>query len=435
MTEIIFELGINLIETFIIIDFLTRYLGCKYHDKRRVIGFMLGWMTSFAVLCIFNKIIIFDGIAVFAYVAITFSYALIFLKGSILSKLWFSSLIEIIALGIAVGTNLTVCQITDYDPSDMITVFNSTRIISVIITKIILFYVSRVLLKHPHKSKMDNMSWVMLILIPLISVFSLSALMLAALDHDDIMGYILCGMSGILAANIITYYLFTALNKSHEAELRLKLLEQNNENSKKEIENSIAFIHQMKSVRHNIKNQLITINNYISREKYSEAQEYIKTLTNVYLPNVQDFINTDNEAFNSIINSKIAICDQKKIYIDVNEMKDSLKNLNSADTVILFGNLIDNAIEAAEKTDIRRINVDIRRRGCYLSILVTNSIKDSVLTVNRDLKTSKKDKELHGLGIKSISQIVRKYNGILQFFEENDEFGCHILLDMTDPYS
>ena len=50
MIEIVFEVGINLLETFIIIEFLTKYLGCKYSDKRKVIGFVLVWFTDFAQL-------------------------------------------------------------------------------------------------------------------------------------------------------------------------------------------------------------------------------------------------------------------------------------------------------------------------------------------------------------------------------------------------
>ncbi len=63
-----------------------------------------------------------------------------------------------------------------------------------------------------------------------------------------------------------------------------------------------------------------------------------------------------------------------------------------------------------------------------MSILVSNSIETSVLTDNENLETSKKDKELHGIGIKTIKEIVKKYDGMIQFYEEEKEFCCHILL-------
>lgn len=428
MLETIFELGINLVETFIIVDFVTRYLGCKYQGKGKIIGFTTTWLLSFIELSIINHIVSFEGVGVFIPIIINFLYALIFLKGNIWLKLWISALIEIIMLIIAIGTNLIVCQVLGYNPNDMLTLFNATRVISVIITKIILFYVSRMILRQRYKNPIDNQAWFMLILIPIISVISLSALMLAAMNYEEISGYILCGMSGILLANIITYYFFSTLNKDYETKLEIKLLRQNNENAKKNIENADAFVKQMKSVRHDMRNQLLIILNYINNEKYNEAKNYINNLTDSYLPTIKNFINTDNEAFNAIVNSKIAICSQKNIYIEIKEMKNALKDFDAIDTGALFGNLLDNAIEAAQNTESRRITLDVNQKGRYLSILVTNSIETSVLEHNAELETSKSDKTLHGIGIKTIKALVEKYNGMIQFFEENGEFCCHIML-------
>lgn len=429
MREIIFELGINAAETLIIIDFMTRYLGCKYHDKRRVIGFAAAWAVSFAELSAMNHHVPFEGIGVFIPIAINFVYALLFLNGTVFLKLWISALIEIIMLTIAVGTNLIVCRIFKYDPNDMLTVFNSTRVISVIITKLILFYTTRVLLRNKYKNPIDAQDWIMLILIPLISVVSLSALMLAAMRRADITGYVLCGMSGILLADIVTYYLFSTLNRNYETKLKIRLLEQSSENAVKNLENAEAFVQQMKSARHDIQNQLLIISDYLNREKYEQAKSHIDNLTNSYLPNIQDFINSDNEAFNAVVNSKIAVCGSKDIYIGITEMKGALRDFNAVDTGILFGNLLDNAIEAAEKTTSGRISVDVGVKGSYLSVLVTNSINGTVLESNAELQTTKGDKAMHGIGIESINAIVKKYDGMIQFFEENKEFCCHILLD------
>lgn len=430
MLEVLFELGINLLETFIIVDFVTRYLGCKYKDCRKYIGFFSAWIIYFVELSVINYMFPFEGIGSLIPVVIIFIYELIFLKGSIPLKLWISALIHIIVTIIADGTNLIICRIINYDPNAMLTVFNTTRVISVIITKIILFYVSRMILKYKYKNPIDNQTWFMLILIPIISVISLTALMMAVMQCEEILGYIICGMLGIILANIITYYFFSTLNKNYETKLKIKLLEQNNENAKRNIENASAFVQQMKSARHDMRNQLLIIYNHIDNGKYSEAKEYIKNITDIYLPDIRNFINTDNDAFNAIINSKIAICNQKKIYIEIKEMKHSLQNVDAVDTGILFGNLLDNAIEAADKTKNRRITVDIQPKGSYLSILVTNSITSSVLDNNYQLETSKKNKSLHGIGIKTIKELVKKYDGMIQFFEENNEFCCHILLDV-----
>ncbi len=431
MMEFIFETGINLLETFIIFEFLTKYLGCRYNDHRKKMGFVSFWLLEFIELCIRNYVTEFESIGTYIPIVIYFIYAVFFLEGSMLMKLWMSVLIQIIVSGIAIITNLLICNVIGYNPSDMISVFNSTRIVGVIITKIILFYVTRIILKNKYKNPIDAYQWVMLVIIPTISIISLASLMKAAINHEEIKVYILIGNSCIVIANIMTYYFFTVISKEYETKLKIQLLEQQNENSKKNIENADAFIKQMRSVRHDIKNQLITIYGYIESKRINDAKKYINNLTNNYLPNMQDYINTKNVAFDAIVNSKIAICNQKKIFMIVRVMQDSLKNFDPTDVGILFGNLLDNAIEAAERTEKRRITVDVQIKGEYLSILIRNSIINSVLKTNCSLETSKRDKNFHGIGIKSVKSIVQKYDGMFQFFEEANEFCCHILLDLN----
>lgn len=431
MIKTIFEVGVNLIETLILLDFLTRYLGCKYEDWRKYVGFISTWFISFLELCLINYMTDFEGIAMCIPVIISFIYAVLCLEGRPLLKLWISSLTQIIVILIAIGTNLLVCQIIGYNPNDMITVFNSTRVISVIITKVLLFYVTRIILKHKHKNPLDAQTWVMLILIPFISFISLSALMMAAIDHEEISGYIMIGMSGILLANMITYYFFSVLNREYEERLRLKLVEQNQENTVRSLEDANAFVQQMRSVRHDIQNQLLIISGLVEGGRYDRAKEHIKNMIENYLPQTQSLIHSDNEAFNAIVNAKVAVCNQKRIYLEVRQMQNALDCLDPIDIGILFGNLLDNAIEAAEHTQRRRISVDVSIQGFYLSVLVKNSIQDSVVRNNDDFKTTKKDKELHGIGLKNVRELVRKYDGMLDFYEEAGEFCCHIILGMN----
>lgn len=430
MIELIFEWGINFIETFIVTDFLTKYFGCKYSDKRKTIGFLCSWGVLFVQLCIMNHMTDLESLGSYIPIIINFVYAVFFLKGNILFKLWISTFIQIMILVVAMAINLLICTVISYNPNEMITVFNSTRVIGVVITKIILFYLTRIILRRKYENPIDNHSWLLLIIIPVISIISLSALMFAVVNHEEIKIYILVGMSCIVIANIITYYFFTVLNKDYEKNLRIKLLEQQNENDKKNIKNADAFVRQMKSVRHDMKNQLLIIDNFINSQKYEEARKYISNLTGNYMPDVQNLVSTGNEAFDAIINSKIAICSEKGIFMETKIMSGSLECFNDVDTGILFGNLIDNAIEAAEKTEEKRITVDVQTTGAYLSIIVENSITESVLQKNKTLETSKPDKEMHGIGVKTIKEIVKKYNGMVDFSEKGNEFSCHIMLDI-----
>lgn len=432
MIEFIFETGINLIETFISVDFITKYLGPKYKNRLRSISFTIAWMVLFAELTIINRITEFETFASYIPMIILTCYALLCLCGNKILRVWISILTHLIVIFTSIMTNILLCNIIGYDPYKMITVFNSTRVMGVIIAKIMQFYITRLILRNKYKNPISNYRWVTIIAIPVISVISLCALMKAALINNGISPYILTGMICIILANIMTYYFFTVMNKEYENTIKAKLLEQQNETLKKSIADKDAFVKEMKTVRHDIKNQLLTIMQYANEGKTDEIKEYVNVLTNNYLPNILNYINTNNAAFDAVINSKIAVCNQKNIFMEVNIKQDTDISIPPAEIAVLFGNLLDNSIEAAKYTDEKRISLDIQKNASYLIILVSNSIKSSVLTTNENLETSKSDKELHGIGIKSIKNIVEKHNGMIQFYEEENEFCCHIMIDLAE---
>jgi len=62
------------------------------------------------------------------------------------------------------------------------------------------------------------------------------------------------------------------------------------------------------------------------------------------------------------------------------------------------------------------------------TIIVRNRIENSVLEENAELKTTKSDKECHGIGIQSIKEIVTRYNGMMEYYEKDMWFTASIWL-------
>ncbi len=432
MTEIIFEIFINMIEALISVDFITRYLGKKWADNRSNIAFIIVWVISFVQMTIMNTFIEFETFGTYIPMIIYIGYAFICLNGSNTLKILFGVLTHLIVTFTSITTNILLCNIIGYDPYKMITVFNGTRVVGVIITKLFQFYVTRLILRKKYKNPISGYRLATIIVIPVISVISLCALMKAILINNDISLYNFIGIICIIIANIMTYYFFTVINKDYENNLKTKLLEQQNEILKNKIADNEAFVNEMKTVRHDIKQQLFTILKYIDDEKDAEAKEYIGVLTNNYLPHILSYIDTGNTVFDAVVNAKIAVCNQKHIFMEVNIKNGTDFQISPAEIAVLFGNLLDNAIEAAQCTDDKRITLDIQTNEGYLILSIKNSIKTSVLQTNEGLVTSKSNKELHGIGIKSVKSIVNKHNGMIQFYEEENQFCCHIMIAVNE---
>ena len=79
--------------------------------------------------------------------------------------------------------------------------------------------------------------------------------------------------------------------------------------------------------------------------------------------------------------------------------------------------------------NLRRINVNIRCDENKIMIMVRNTVADDARRTEEDiLKTDKRDKKSHGLGIKIIKELAEKYGGGFNWAMEDNEFQASVLL-------
>ena len=107
-------------------------------------------------------------------------------------------------------------------------------------------------------------------------------------------------------------------------------------------------------------------------------------------------------------------------------------NIRSVDLVAILGNLLDNALEAVEGTEgnLRFINLTIRRINEMLIIKLENGCKAVPVITEGELKTTKKDADLHGWGLKSVRTTAERYDGIV----ETEYGGCRFCTVVTLSY-
>ena len=96
----------------------------------------------------------------------------------------------------------------------------------------------------------------------------------------------------------------------------------------------------------------------------------------------------------------------------------------------LLSNLLDNSIEAVEKLDKdkRRINLKINKAGSNTFIALSNYVEKPVEIHGHFSPTTKKDHTKHGYGMRSIEQIVRRYDGEMSIENKGHQFVTKIML-------
>ncbi|MCD8188517.1 MAG: ATP-binding protein [Ruminococcus sp.] len=135
-----------------------------------------------------------------------------------------------------------------------------------------------------------------------------------------------------------------------------------------------------------------------------------------------DSVNTGNRVVDIVSNTKLMQCRNEDISVIVCSSKFET-DIKDVDMCSLLGNIFDNAIEACRKVEKNReIYFEITQQKKYIHIILKNSIKKSVLESNPELKTTKVQKKIHGYGLKSVRDIVNKYNGMIEIYEKNGLF-------------
>ena len=128
-----------------------------------------------------------------------------------------------------------------------------------------------------------------------------------------------------------------------------------------------------------------------------------------------------------MLNKYITESERKGISFEYDVKLANLGFVEDYDLVTIVGNLLDNALEAAEQSAEKKITLNTAKVNTYDSLTVTNSC-DTPL--DKNLKTTKKNKHMHGLGIKSIQKAVKKYEGELEWeYDESEKtFSITIIL-------
>lgn len=186
---------------------------------------------------------------------------------------------------------------------------------------------------------------------------------------------------------------------------------------------NIALINQK---YHDLKHQL----NIIRLEQNQERR-------NKYLDNIEQGISlyeaqnkTGNPVLDTILTSKSMYCTNHDITFTCVADGKLLNFMDVMDLCSMVGNALDNAIEYEEKKqDIekRLIHVSLSNYKQFVLFKVENYCEDTLSFEDGLPTTTKKNKELHGYGLKSVRYIVDKYSGILTVQVSNEWFTLKVL--------
>lgn len=236
-----------------------------------------------------------------------------------------------------------------------------------------------------------------LLIAPCVSIFTIIYFMpeKVAIVYPICMAAIFSSFGGIYLAAYISNSLRTEYGAR---ELEMKLAYYHDKVSEEE---------RVRSIYHDMKNHLLVLQ---AQESHSrEVGEAIVKLKEE-IEDYEAYYHTGNDFLDIIIRDKLRKAHERQIDFQAAIRFEAGGFIEPLDISTIFGNALDNAIEASEKLadSLRLITAKASRIHDMLVIAVENN---TLLDLPSDAKTSKEDTFLHGFGIANIRKTAEKYDG------------------------
>ena len=227
---------------------------------------------------------------------------------------------------------------------------------------------------------------------------------------------------------ILVFSLILKLAENYKQKQDISLLELQNEMIVKSEKNTEQVFNLWRSSIHDYKHKIFAIKHWLDEGNIEKVRDFIEKESESLSQKIF-YIKTGSAMVDAIINTKRNIAEEKGIVFSINVAMPKMCIVSDLDLVCILGNLIDNAIEACEKQDKKHMEVVVKEIKKLLIIKVINSYQGQF---TEKTVTTKKEKYLHGLGLKNVKSIVEKYDGTYEMSKEKDEVVTKIMILNTN---
>ena len=188
---------------------------------------------------------------------------------------------------------------------------------------------------------------------------------------------------------------------------------------------------RVRAIYHDMKNHLLVLESKPNTDETRQMAQELRT----QIADYEDYVRTGNEFLDIIMKDKAEKAREKHIDFSVAIDFKDIDFIEPLDISTLFGNGIDNAIEACEKLreEDRVILVKAGRVQNFISILIENNCVEEALT--KGGRTTKVDTLLHGFGLSNMQKAAEKYGGTCTTRREAGTFTVKILLPVPGKRS
>ncbi len=230
----------------------------------------------------------------------------------------------------------------------------------------------------------------------------------------------------LLVSTVLLFITYQNQIEADRESMRIK-----SENARLQTEKSYYTIleqqnQQLMVYAHDAKKHLMAIS---ALNDDPQIGSYISKLSD-QLADYTHYSHSGNKLLDIMIHKYSVDCEIRGIHFEYDVKSCNLSRVSDLDLVAIIGNLMDNAIAAAEQSHTKSVSFATSWRNDYSIIIVCNSCDIPPKAVGENLVSSKPNQALHGFGLKSVKRTIKKYEGDFEWIydEQNHLFTVTVML-------
>jgi len=271
-----------------------------------------------------------------------------------------------------------------------------------------------------------------LVLMPICSIVVIALLIYSGTCTD--IGLSIVSI-GLLVTNFLMLHLYDLLVHAIVKQYEIKMLKTQLEVYANQLNVIMRGEERIKALRHDMRHHLNELMLLANKHDAEEIQGYIRQM-NIFFQNPNEFVASGNLEIDSVLNYMLQKAKNELKTVDIKVILPE-KIRHYFDINVLLGNLLENAIEAAAKTENKYMRIYIVLKRGILKAKIENSFADAHILENGQwksdvaLKTTKPITDQHGIGLKNVKKVVEKYNGTMEVTTKEGIFCVNLLLYMA----
>lgn len=298
------------------------------------------------------------------------------------------------------------------------------------ITSFILLLIA-IIIQRTTKSEQEitlpTLNMIALLMVPVISTVYIYYLVITV---HEIKGNVIFAALALLFINILIFYLYHSLLKFYSARMNEQVFKQMLEVYSYQLDVARESEERVKALRHDIKHHIIELSAMAKKNNNNDMIKYLSSMKEFML-NPKEYSTTGNREIDGVLNYMLQKANSTLNQVDVQINIPEDLYFNNFNICVILGNLVDNAVREASKSEEKLLTIKMQIKQEVLLIFIENSYSGKIFEKKNGLQTTQTELAIHGIGLENVKKVVLANGGEIKTDYTSDRFCVQVLLYMS----